>query len=67
MPKATLQFDLPEEREEFENTLKAGQLIVAACDYGNWLRTKRKYQNAETVTLEEAEREFWDLFGELIQ
>jgi hypothetical protein len=41
--KAKLEFDLPEEREEFETAVKAGKVESALLEFANWLRAEYKY------------------------
>ena len=43
MPKATLTFSLPEEREDYELCVNAGKIVCAVSDFKNWLRGCVKY------------------------
>jgi len=43
MPKATLVFDLPEEQEEYETCMAAGDLAVACEDVDNRCRALLKW------------------------
>lgn len=43
MPKATLEFNLPEEQAEFETTNNAGTYAAALTDIANLFRRIRKY------------------------
>lgn len=44
MPKVTLEFNLPEEQEEFQNAIQAGKMSSAFWDIGNDLfRPARKH------------------------
>lgn len=49
MPKATLQFDLPEERIEFKQATEAGSLASAIWDMDQWLRSKIKYEDCNEL------------------
>jgi len=48
MPKAILEFDLPEEQSEFENALNGVNYRILLGDLYTWLRAKWKYGNDET-------------------
>ena len=43
--KAVLEFNLPEDRGEFELAQKAGSLQALLQDFDNWLRGKIKYED----------------------
>ena len=43
MPKATLEFSLPEEREEYETTMNAACYYGALFELYTWLRQQWKY------------------------
>jgi len=45
MPKAILEFNLPEEQEEYKLTLKAGDWMMVCSEMDNWLRNRIKYEN----------------------
>ncbi len=53
MPKVTIEFNLPEEREEFELANKAGAYMAAIADIQEMLRKIRKYDSAPTPDLQE--------------
>lgn len=44
MPKATLEFSLPEEKSEFDNARQGVDFKLALSDLDNWLRGKLKYE-----------------------
>jgi hypothetical protein len=48
-----LKFKLPEEREEFDLALRAGRAEIVIENLFNWIRQKRKYEDKETVSLEQ--------------
>jgi hypothetical protein len=79
MPKATLKFDLdkPEEREQYEITSKAWDLLVTLQDLDQFLRTAIKYPeeakrnkkeqlkwDARLEAMEEIRSQLWDLARE---
>jgi hypothetical protein len=43
MPVHTIKFNLPEEQEELDTTLKASSYSIALSDIDNLLRSKIKY------------------------
>lgn len=45
MPKITLTFSLPDEREEFELANGGAKLQSGIDDYKNWLRAQLKYND----------------------
>lgn len=44
MPKATLEFNLPEENQEFDTARQGVDFKIALQDLDNWLRGKLKYE-----------------------
>lgn len=54
--KAKLIFDLsdPVDRINFEHANNAGNLVNALYDFDQWLRAQCKYENKETITIDEA-------------
>lgn len=43
MPKAILEYDLPEERDDFDLAMKAAHLDYVIYELDNYLRGKLKY------------------------
>lgn len=65
MAEATLKFQLPEEREEFELAANAGRLHSAAWDFTQWLRAQEKYGEApQWPTLDVVRRRWHDTLAE---
>jgi hypothetical protein len=65
--KATLEFNLPEEREEFEIALRAGKLQAALSEFENFLRAQLKYgelPEAEYKRVEMIREKYFELIGE---
>lgn len=44
MPKATLEYSLPEEKSEFDTARQGVDYMLALQDLDNWLRAKLKYE-----------------------
>lgn len=67
--KAILEFNLPEEREEFELASNAAQYSIVLDDLDEFLRRKLKYES-ETYSeeqlgiYEEVRKHLWDLRNE---
>jgi hypothetical protein len=61
MPKVTLSFNLPEEREEYEMTLKASSYYCTLHDLYQLLRTERKHGEDKWASFE---TEFWRILKE---
>lgn len=68
MPKATLEFNLPEEREEYELTVKAGALCSFIFEFSQYLRSQYKYNDTLTEEqhelLEKIREEFYRIMSE---
>jgi hypothetical protein len=65
--EATLKFNLPEEKEEFENARKGGDYRYGIDEFGNWLRNQIKhgnYSEAEFDLLEKVREEFWKIMND---
>jgi hypothetical protein len=62
--KGTLVFTLPEEREEFELAQNGWKYKAALEDLSAWLRSKYKYENKETLTIEEIREKLVELTSE---
>jgi hypothetical protein len=45
--KAILEFNLPEDKQEFELASKASKMYCTLWDFDVWLRTEIKYNNQE--------------------
>ena len=62
MPRATLIFELPEERSEFILTTQAGDWYSVVYNMEQWLRKQIKYHDKEH--LQEARNELNELIRE---
>ena len=68
MPKAILEFSLPEEQSEFNTCNKAGDYRAALYDFANYLRNQLKYSDLtekEQVIFEEIRDKFYITVGDL--
>lgn len=64
MPKVTLEFNLPEERQEFEYAHKGWEYLNIVEEMDNYLRGKLKYNDltdAEHVIYQEIRSKLWEL------
>lgn len=70
MPKATLTFNLPEEKEDYKITNNALNLYSALHDINNTMRSMLKYDHTLTDDqrnlLEKLNDEFSDYIGDLL-
>jgi len=65
--KATLQFDLPEETEDFDIATNGWKYRSVLCDIDNFLRSKLKYEDlspGEDEAYEKTRTELWNLINE---
>jgi len=60
--KATLEFDLPEERHEFLQSARAGDYYCALWDFGNELRSISKHgrEGFDEETVDKIRQIFFD-------
>jgi len=64
MPKAILEFNLPEENNEHHTTINAGNYFSSIWDIYSYLRSRRKYEELseeKAATLEEVWEKFWEI------
>ena len=60
--KATLEFSLPEETTEHRNALNGAKYILAAQEFDTFLRNKNKYEDIESLTIQEVRKALRDCF-----
>lgn len=53
MPKVILEFNLPEDREDYEMHYNASKYFCAIHDIKNYLRSLRKHDDRESIPKEE--------------
>lgn len=66
--KAILEFNLPEEREEFELARNGAKLSYTIGDFQSYLRSKIKYgemSEAERAVFEEIREILFELLGDV--
>ncbi len=64
MPKVTLEFSLPEEREEFDFADKGWQAHNIVEEMDNYLRSKIKYNDlsdVEQAVFQQVRAKLWEL------
>lgn len=59
--KVNLTYSLPEERDEYELAMNGARYAIVLEDLDNWLRSLSKYQDIETVTVEEVRAKIVEL------
>ena len=69
MPKATLEYNLPEEQDEFELAANAGKYYSVLWDIDQYMRNKVKYASDDTPELyreaiQMVRDELWKLLNE---
>jgi hypothetical protein len=62
--KAVLEFNLPEDEESFEYAKNGISYSIVIDELDNWLRAKYKYENQETITIEEVRDKLAELMNE---
>jgi len=70
MPKAILEFNLPEEQETFDFAVNGHLYYVALLEFQDWLRRQVKYGQHpdETLTIyKEVRIAFSECVGELLE
>jgi len=66
--KAILEFNLPEEREDYELHQKAVAMHCAVHDFEMWMRKIYKYgsETDQVLTIEQVRKEFYEIFEGLL-
>lgn len=67
MPLATIQFNLPEEQEEFRDAIKASKYKAALCDLDQELRQVTKYgseENQRAMTPDKIRARLWEILSD---
>ena len=47
--KATLEFNLPEDKDDFDFATNGLNYYLALCEFDNWLRSEYKYNDKEEM------------------
>lgn len=64
MPKVVLEFNLPEEEQQFRAAVDGGKWQVVVTDMDEWLRQKCKYAESDVLTAGEARDKLRELASE---
>lgn len=64
--KGILIFKLPEEEEEFKLAQKGPAYSAVVEELDNWLRQKQKYDDIETISIEEVRKHITELLEEYV-
>lgn len=65
--KAVLEFNLPEDQDDFDTATNGWKYRSVLCDIDNFLRSKLKYEElppGEDIAFEKARTELWNLVNE---
>lgn len=64
--KGILEFDIPEDQEDFKLAQDGHKYKRVVDDMYQWLRNKAKYEDKKTVTIEEAREKLSELLNEYV-
>ena len=64
--KTILEFNLPEDLEEWDKHKNAMALKVAVCDFQQKLRQLDRYTDQETIEINKLREMFYEYVGEFI-
>ena len=67
MPLATIQFNLPEDRDDFHTAIKGAKYRAALCDLDEELRKIVKYGSEEdnrAMTPDKVRARLWEILAE---
>lgn len=59
--KAILEFNLPEESDNFETASNATKYRAILSDLYGWLRSKTKYEDIESIEVEQVKKKMIEL------
>jgi hypothetical protein len=62
--KATLEFNLPEDREEYEMHTQASDLYLAISDLQSMIRQIDRYEDKREISIETIRKKFWETLRE---
>ena len=62
--KAILEFNLPDDQEDFERAVNAWKLEVAINEYSQKLRSMYKHEDIGTIDTYDARKMLFDIFAE---
>lgn len=61
MPKATIEFLLPEEQSEFEKASNVYRYTSVISEMAGWIRGLYKWSDEESVTVDELREKFYKI------
>lgn len=64
--KTILEFEMPEEKEELHYALNGVSYSSVITELDNWLRSKVKYEDIETIKVSEVRSKLSELLAEYI-
>lgn len=64
MPKASLSFILPEEQDDFNYAKNGVKYYLVLEELDNWLRAKMKYEDKESISIDEVRKQLRELLEE---
>lgn len=64
--KHVLEFQMPEEEEELRLAMNGHKYERILDEFSNWLRTKIKYENVETLNAEEVREKLREIRIEIL-
>ena len=64
MMRAILEFNIPEEQQNFNVANNAWEILWVVTDLDDWLRNEQKYQNRENITITEIRNKIQELADE---
>jgi hypothetical protein len=62
--KVTLEFTLPEQTDEYISAMDGAKLSAVVSETLSWLRQKSKYENFETLPVDEVRQKIYELLEE---
>ncbi len=62
--RATFEWSLPEEREDYEMYSQSGKLYSAVWDYAQWLRQVCKHGDPNEHNAEDCREKFYEILRE---
>ena len=65
MSKVTLEFNLPDEKDEYESAYHGNSYYAMIWDFGEWLRRKYKHEDPKTKAHCEEYEEILTRWGEI--
>lgn len=63
--KATLEFDLPEEREEHKLALDGGKWMSAIHELDEWMRTTEKHTDIHTMEIGALRKKLYEILEDM--